>query len=109
MDQTLPKISESEASQRLQAAKQKAQRINDRIVAYSATKEQLQRQLAEYEREALERFGTSNLEEMRKIYRQQVETQTRETLRFESEIESNMALIQQIDAEIAKIEEKYAR
>jgi chromosome segregation ATPase len=102
-------LSEQDAAKRLETASRKAQQINDKLIGYEATMQQLRRQLSDYEKEAEELFNTSNLDEMRKIYKEKVEKQTQEIISFENTVKETELLISQIESEVEKVEQKYAR
>lgn len=100
-------LNEKQAVERLQDLSSKALELNERIIRLKTQKEQNEKELASIENKSMEEFGTSDLTEMRNIYRNKVSEQSKAILEYEQEILRIVSIVDHIEAENQKIEEKY--
>lgn len=84
-------------AQRLESFKKRWQPANARRERLIGLREETQRQLQELEAQALEQFGVSDLDTLRKMHQEQ--EARREQLLFEAEME-----LEQVEAALSEIE-----
>ena len=102
-------LSEKQAIERLQSLSTTVQNLNERIIRLKTQKEQTEKDLAAIERRSIEEFGTCNINDMRDIYRKRISEQSKSILEYEQEVIRIVSLVDHIEAENLRIEEKYAK
>lgn len=102
-------LSEKQAIDRLQSLSSTVQNLNESIIRLKTQKEQTEKDLASVESRSIAEFGTCNLNEMRDIYRSRIAEQSKAILEYEQEVVRIVSLVEHIETENQRIEEKYAK
>ena len=108
MSQNSP-LSEKQALERLQSISARASELNEKIISLKALKKRNEQELESAEKRAIDQFGTSDLDQLRTLYREKITKQTNEILEYEQEVERIFALVTQVESELQEIESKYAQ
>ncbi len=85
------------AAARLQSASARAENLNERLIRLRAAKEANDEALKELSRQAMQEFGTCDLEQMRQIYQQKMNEQNSALTAYEQELERIEAIVSSIE------------
>lgn len=102
-------LTENQAVQKIQDLTNRANNLNKKIAGLSALKKQNEQELAQAEKRAIDEFGTSDLNELRKMYKDAVTEQTRAILQYEEKLNKSEAIVAQVESELETIDEKYSK
>lgn len=95
---------ENKIVEKIKSVNERAQAANTRIIQLNTQKEQVSRELSKATENALQKFGTSDIDELRKIYRQRAEMQSKEVLDFEKNVSDVEKIIFEINSSLQSLE-----
>lgn len=93
-------LSSDEISARMENARRTHAELSGRISALKGQAHAAAQQLAELQDEALREFGTSNVDELRELYKRWQSENAAALLKFEGELESVSSVVTQLEQSI---------
>lgn len=98
-------LSERDASSRLLALNAKERNISNEIIRMKAELSAVERELAKARSDAKERFGTDDLDELRLLYRQSLESNSAKIMGYSEGLDDAQKLVDHMNESLRQLED----
>jgi hypothetical protein len=106
---TTPKaMSEKEAIDKLQQLKEKERTLNEKLIRMKAESSSVSKELDALKADARAEFGTDNLEELRALYRKNMEENSASIIQFSKGLEDIELILGHVESQLKELDQQGA-